>query len=162
VVLGAGCSRPATDDSAKLKAEIDSLRAELAKARAECAAVRADLEKLRADVRRRSARGDDRERAASLPGRFAAAVALTSPSRRQQVLGRLALDAAELGDADITRGCLDRLSTPSQKQEVTYQSALRLARAGKAKDAVELANTLTTPSRRQQALGKIAEGRNGD
>jgi hypothetical protein len=160
LILGSGCSQPAAADSSKLKAEIDSVRAELDKARAECNAVRAELEKLKADVRRRPLVRTDRERAAALPGRFAAAMALTSPSKRHEVLARLATEAAELGDAEVTRGCIDQLSSPSRKQEVTYQSALRLARANKAKDAVELANTLTSPSLRQQALATIAEGRN--
>jgi hypothetical protein len=159
LVLGTGCSQPGADGSAQLKAEIDSVRAELDKVRADGAAVRTELEKLKADVRRPPVL-TDRERAAALPGRFAAAQALTSPSRKQAVLRRLATDAAELGDADITRGCIEQLSAPSQKQEVTYQSALRLARAGKAKDAVELANRLTTPSLRQKALASIAAGSN--
>jgi hypothetical protein len=163
VLLGMGCSQPvAKDDSSKLKAEIDSVRAELGKARAECATVRAELEKLKADIRGRPVVAADRARVASLPGRFAAAQALSSPSRRQEVLGKLAIEAADLGAADITRACIDQLSSPSHKQAVTYQSALRLARASKAKEAVELANTLTSPSQRQKALANIAEGRNGD
>src|SRR5262249_6721103 len=118
--------------------------------------------KLKADVRVRRPALTDRERAAALPGRFAAAMALTSPSRRHAMLGGLATDAAELGDAETTRSCIDQLSSPSQKQEVTYRSALRLARASKGKDAVELANTLTSPGQRQKALANIAEGRTDD
>jgi hypothetical protein len=162
LILGTGCSQSIDEDTSKLKADISSMRAELDKARAECAAVRAELEKLKTEVRGRQLVPADRERAAALPGRFAAAMALTSPSRRHAVLGKLATDAAELGDAEITRNCIAELPTPSQKQEVTYQSALRLARVGKAKDAVDLANTLTTPSLRQKALAAIAEGRNDD
>jgi hypothetical protein len=161
-VLGAGCSQTTANDSAKLKAEIDSMRAELSRTQAECAAVRAELAKLKADVRGRELALADRKRSASLPGRLAAALALTSPSTRQAVLGRLAIEAAELGNADVTRGCIDQLSSPSQKQMVTYQTALRLARASKAKEAVELANTLTSPTQRQKALAIIAEGRNGN
>jgi hypothetical protein len=162
LTLAAGCSRPAAEDPPGLKAEVESVRAELEKARAECAAVRAELEKLKADVRGRAPAPADRERAAALPGRLAAARALTSPSKRSAALGRLATDAAELGDAAVARSCIDRLSSPSQKQEVTYQCALRLSRARKAKDAAELANTLTSPSLRQKALAAIAEGRGGD
>jgi hypothetical protein len=161
VILGTGCTQPAAEESSKLKVEIDSVRAELGKARTECAAIRAELEKLKADVRRRPLL-PDRERVAALPGRLSAALALSSPSSRHEVLGRLAIEAAELGDADITRSCIDQLSAPSQRQEVTYQSALRLARAGKAKDAVGLASTLTSPSSRQKALARIAEGQNDD
>jgi hypothetical protein len=133
------------------------VRAELSKTQAECAAVRAELEKLKADVRARPAVTADRERA-SLPGRFAAATALTSPHRKQEALAKLAVDAAELGEVETTRGCLDQLTGPTQKQEVTYKSALRLARANKAKDAVALASTLTSPTQRQQTIFKIAKG----
>jgi hypothetical protein len=152
-----GCSKPDTDDSSKLKAEVASVRAELSKAQAECAALRAELEKLKAGVRARPVVTADRERAA-LAGRFAAARALTSPTQKQEALAKLAADAAELSEVETTRGCIDLLTSPTQKQEVTYKSALRLARADKAKDAVALASTLTSPTQRQQALSKIANG----
>jgi hypothetical protein len=156
-VLGTGCAKPDTEDSSKLKAEIESVRAELTKAQAECTAVREELEKLKADVRARPAVAPEVERA-SLPGRFAAAMALTTPSQKQAAMAKLAGDAAELGDAETTRGCIDQLSSPSQKQDVTYQSALRLARCNKAEEARALASTLTSPSQRQKALSKIANG----
>ena len=143
VALGMGCSKSGTDDSSKLKAEIDS--------------VRADLEKLKIEVRARPVVTTDREKA-SLAGRLAAAKALTSPSQKQEAVAKLAVDAAELGDAETAKGCIDQLASPSQKQEVIYRSALRLARANKVEDAVALANTLTSPSQKQQTLSKIANG----
>jgi hypothetical protein len=157
LVLGVGCSKPGSDDAPKLKAEVDSLRAELGKAQEECAAVRADLERLRAEVRARPAAPAVRDKA-SLPGRLAAAKALTSPHQRQEALARLAVDAAELGDAEIARGCIDQITSPARKQEVVYKSALGLAKANKAEDAVALAGTLTSPAQRQQALSRIANG----
>jgi hypothetical protein len=162
MILGTGCSQPVADDSSKLKAEIISLRVELDKARAECAAVRTDLEKLKADLRNRPVPVDNRERAASFPGRLAAATALTSPTRRQEALGNLAVEAAELGNAEVTRGCLDQLTSPTRREELTYQCALRLARANKVKEAVELAKSLASPTQREKALSQIAGGRNGD
>jgi hypothetical protein len=133
------------------------VRAELSKVQVEYAAVRAELEKLKAEVRARPAVTPEHARA-TLPGRLAAARALASPSQKQEALAKLALDAAELGEAETARACIDQLTSHSQKQAVTVKSALRLARASKAEDAVALASTLKSPSQRQQALSRIANG----
>ena len=162
MTLGTGCSQPVADDSSKLKAEIDAVWVELDKARAESAAVRTDLEKLKADLRNRPVPVDNRERAAALPGRLTAALALTSPTRRQEALGNLAFEAAELGNAEVTRGCLDQLTSPTRREQLTCECALRLARANKVKEAVELAKSLTSPTQREKVLSQLAGGRNGD
>lgn len=157
VASGMGCSNVGDDDASKLKAELNSMRAELSKAQAESAALRAELEKLKADVRAQPGVAADQERAA-LPGRLAATKALTSFSQKQGALAKLAVDAAELGDAETMRTCIDQLTSFSQKQEVIYKSAFRLARANKMEDAIALVNTLRSASQRQGALSKIANG----
>src|SRR5262249_55238419 len=133
VAMAMGCSKSGTDDLAKLKTEVDSLRAE--------------VEKLKAEVHARPGAGTDRDKTA-LPGRLAAAKALTSPSQKQEALAKLVVDAAELGEVDTAKGCLEQISSPSQKQDLLYKSALRLAAANKVDDAVALAGTLSSPSQK--------------
>jgi hypothetical protein len=95
---------------------------------------------------------------ASLASRFEAAAALQFQQEQQEAFAKLALDAAELGDAEITRKAIEKLIFQRRQQDVTYKSALKLAKAGKGEDAVRLAKSLISTTQREHALSKLAKG----
>jgi hypothetical protein len=153
VVFGAGCSPSSSDDSAKLRVEVESMKVELARLKAESEGLRADLSRIGTALNAQKERGK-----ASLASRFDAAMTLIDVNQKQAALAKLTLDAAEVGDAETTKKCVENLIEVNLKQEVIYKSALRLAKADKGKDAVTLARSLVDVNQQQKALSKIANG----
>jgi hypothetical protein len=146
-----GCTGASSEELSKVKADLEAVRAELSRIKAEQQALKGDLEKFRFVPR------DDRAKV-SLAVRFKSAEALTSINLQQEAFAALALDAAKVGDGEITKKCIGRLTSINQKEEVTYKSALRLAQAGEAEVALALARSLTSINQQQKALSKIAKG----
>lgn len=94
--------------------------------------------------------------------RLEAALAIATISTRDEALSQVAVDAASVGDGDITKKAVEAISSFAMKDQAGSKAALLLAKAGKGDDANIVAKMIATNSVRDQTLGKIAKGEYGE
>jgi hypothetical protein len=95
---------------------------------------------------------------AALSGRLEAALAISDPSKRDSALDRVAQEAAEGGDAEVTKKALAQINNPLVRDATAAACAAKLAAAGHFAAGAEVAKTIQNPTRRDEALEKLAKG----
>jgi len=88
--------------------------------------------------------------------RLEAAAEISETGYRDEVFGKLAQDAALVGEAGFVRLAVDRISKPADRDETISACAIRLARTGKRAEALELARTMSNASERDETLSTLA------
>jgi hypothetical protein len=91
-------------------------------------------------------------------GRLAAASEINNVSLKDEALVKLAIDAATVGNDEITSKALNDVQNISLRDETAYTAALALAKSGKASAAVEIAKSLNNVTKRDELLARIAKG----
>lgn len=90
--------------------------------------------------------------------RLEAAKAISLSSERDAALAKVAEDAANAGEAETVKKCLQEIGLSSLRDDTAYKSALSLGKVGKADAANEVAKSIGLSSRRDEALSKLAKG----
>jgi hypothetical protein len=90
--------------------------------------------------------------------RLEAALAMSNAFERNDVLEKLAVSAAEAGQADVVKKCLAELSNAFTRNETAGRCALLLARAGQGVAAIAVAREISNTFERDDVLKKLAEG----
>lgn len=94
----------------------------------------------------------------SLQGRLAAAVAVDTPASRNDLLSKLAMDAANAKDVQITTKAIESIQNPDLWDKSADACARVLSKQGDAKGATEVARLIRSPNMREKALASIAQG----
>jgi hypothetical protein len=97
-------------------------------------------------------------RHAALGGRLEAALAISDPHKRDSALDRVAQEAAEGADAEVTKKALAEIRDPLLRDSAAAACAAKLAGAGKFVAWTEVAKTTRDPTRRDDVLEKLAKG----
>ena len=95
---------------------------------------------------------------AALSGRLEAALAISDPYKRDSALDRVAQEAAEAGDPEVTKKALAALRDPLLRDSAAAACAAKLATAGQLAAGTEVAKTIQEPNRRDDVLEKLAKG----
>jgi hypothetical protein len=100
----------------------------------------------------------DRPSAEQLRGRLDAAVGITDPVKKREVLQVLARDAADAGTGEVVLQAVKEIIDPAVKADAAEDCAVRLVRSGDAKGATAVADLIADPARRDEVKAKIARG----
>src|SRR5262249_1336200 len=79
-------------------------------------------------------------------------------NQRDDALKVVAEDAAWVGEADLVKQALGKLTDMNLKDEAARACALQLSAADEDHAAIDVAKTMMNPSKREEALQRIAQG----
>lgn len=94
----------------------------------------------------------------SLQGRLAAAIAVDTPDSRNDLLSKLAMDAANAKNVQITTKAIESIQNPDLWDKSADACARVLSKNGESKGATEVARLIRNPDEREKALAAIAQG----
>ncbi|MBL9171803.1 MAG: hypothetical protein JNN07_29000 [Verrucomicrobiales bacterium] len=98
------------------------------------------------------------ESSESLQGRLAAAVAISTPGSRNELLSQLAMDAAHAKDIQVTTNAIESIQNPNLRDSSAQACAEVLSRKGESKGATEVARLIRNPNLREKTVVAIAQG----
>jgi hypothetical protein len=101
-------------------------------------------------------RNDSASANGSFAERIQAARLIGDPGKRDDAYAKLAQDAADSSDVEITKESLRLIGDPKVRDSASAASARSLANHGKREGAVRVAQTIGDPKIRDEALAQIA------
>ncbi len=92
----------------------------------------------------------------SLAERVEAAGGIGNSAERNRAFARLAADAAKVGEVDLVRSSLERITDSATRNQAALDSARLLARRHLRRQGIEIARTITDNGMRDRALSELA------
>lgn len=94
--------------------------------------------------------------------RLAAALTISNVTSKDDAISRVALDAAEAGDGEVTTKAISAISNVQTKDAAASRAALKLAKASRGEEANAVARMISNIGVRDQTLAKLAKGELGE
>jgi hypothetical protein len=90
--------------------------------------------------------------------RIDAALAISSPTERDEALAKACPDAARAGAGEAVVKGVKGIGSPTLRDNVAEDCALKLKDAGQRDSAVEVAKLIGSPTKRDEVLKKLTSG----
>lgn len=100
-----------------------------------------------------------RQSAHQMEARLEAAKAINLATKRDEMLGTVALDAAASGHGKVTLEAVSEIALQTTHDEIAAQAARALAASRNWTDATKVARTIILVTRRDAVLAELAEQR---
>lgn len=97
--------------------------------------------------------------AQQMEARLEAAKAINLATKRDEMLGKVALDAAAAGHGDVTLQAVSAIALQTTHDEIAAQAARALAASRSWTAATQVAQTIILVTRRDAVLAELAEQR---